>query len=779
MWDDTLEEGFMMKLSFTGKVMLVYGSILVLIISLTFCFFYLGTVGGLQKQLRETNAALLKQIDQRIEMAFRQVEKDLLAMTNDLEFVYFMNDSYIDDAEKKANFFGLNTKLSNFMSNNSQFSSIFVYSDVSGDILTERTFMNKEMSENKWLISYLGMEGYFQWLPTHRIWDGVGNHDVITLIRSYPALSAPGYRTGLLAVNMTEDVLYQMIHDIYEEDYTGHTFIIDSTGQVVTHDDKSMLYSNVRDQSLVKKILSGQESGSFNMRIDGVKQTVFYKTSPYVGWKIVSVVPESQVYKGLTVTRYVLMGLAAGMFMIAFVIVFFISRRTFRPIDILMGKLSGKYRSGGQNREASGRYTGLSYLETVFEQLFVNQEQLETQVREAKPVLKWRIIMDMLTGYRSNYPSVRHQLEYTGVHLYPEQFVVCTAEIEKEGGMNGKDEALYTYALCNVAEEIINMENAGAAIDLGGGHAAILFSFGDGDEVRNSLRAIALLEHILDVMKRQIGLNVTAGIGRCYKEMKQVSLSYEESRQALGYKMVTGTHTVISIEDIQIPGTQDYYRMVQRIDRILYELKETDLGQMRSLLRETFEEAVRGNLPPDLIRQFSLELIMRSIQTVESTGIETEEIMAEIGNVHERIKQCENWTQTEQLVDELLEKMARVIQARRNQRGGSSTIEKIRRYVRENYHDSELSLEKLADEFHLNPTYISKQFKEYTNGNFIDELIEIRIQASKELLKDKNLKVGDISNAVGYTNSRSFMRAFKRYAGLTPTEYRERILGQD
>jgi YesN/AraC family two-component response regulator len=64
-------------------------------------------------------------------------------------------------------------------------------------------------------------------------------------------------------------------------------------------------------------------------------------------------------------------------------------------------------------------------------------------------------------------------------------------------------------------------------------------------------------------------------------------------------------------------------------------------------------------------------------------------------------------------------------------------------------------------------------FKDYTGGNFIDYLMEIRICKSKELLAETNGKIRDIAEAVGYANVNSFTRIFKKMTGLTPSEYRE------
>ena len=765
-----------MKIGVTGRIMLIYGSLLLAVISLAFFFSYQSTVRGLEQQLKETNMALLKQIDQKIELSFQQTEANLLQLTNELEFVYFMNDSYKDNAQKNDNFFVLNSKLGKFLNNNLQFSSIFAYADVSGNILSDRFYTTKDQSENSWIAEYLEIPDYFQWLTTHKIWDGNVNRDVVTLIRSYPPLSAPGYRKGVVAANIDVDVLYRMIHDIYEKESPGHTFILDKTGQVVAHDDASMLYSKMGELPYIRQVLSGQESGSYSAMVDNVKQTVSYKTSAYTGWKIVNIIPESQMYKPLTVTRNLLILLAVVLFLVAFVILFVVNRRTFSPIDRMLGKLSRNGRPAWGGAAASAP-RGVSYLESFFDQMFVDREKLEQQLRDSKPMLKWRTIMDVLVGYRTDYAVIAPHLEFTGIHLFPEWYVVCTAEIGKEGGIAPRDQTLYTYALCNVAEEIINSENAGSAIDLGGGRAVIVFSFAEGDEEQNHLRAMALLEQILNVMNRQIGLTVIAGLGRGYRELKDVPLSYAESQQALHYKMVAGNHGVISILDVQTPDNQDYYHIVRMIDRIVDALKQSEMDKGLHDLKGIFQEAVNHNLPPDLIRQFSFELVMRATQTMESIGMDTEETLNEIGNLYERINPCENVRETEQVVEAVLVGFAGKIEKRRSQRGKNEHIGRILQFIQENYRDSGLSLDRLAEEFDLHPTYISKLFKEQMEDNFIDYLIKIRIDAAKELLLDKTIKINDVSDAVGYMHSRSFTRTFKKYTGLTPTEYREQTIG--
>lgn len=161
-----------MRLSISGKVMMIYGSIFIIVIILTFSLSYFGMVGRLRSDLKDTHIALLKQIDDKIELVFRSTEKDLLNLSEQLEYVYFMYDSYDDVSQKYANFFGLSNKLKTMVHANNQFSSVFIYSNTSGDVLTDKAYINKNESEDHWLGSYLDMDGYTKWIATHKIWDG-------------------------------------------------------------------------------------------------------------------------------------------------------------------------------------------------------------------------------------------------------------------------------------------------------------------------------------------------------------------------------------------------------------------------------------------------------------------------------------------------------------------------------------------------------------------------------------------------------------------------------
>ena len=107
--------------------------------------------------------------------------------------------------------------------------------------------------------------------------------------------------------------------------------------------------------------------------------------------------------------------------------------------------------------------------------------------------------------------------------------------------------------------------------------------------------------------------------------------------------------------------------------------------------------------------------------------------------------------------------------------GQAKFIREIREYIRKNYADPELNLNKLSEQVYLTPTYISSLFKRYMNSNFKEYLVRLRMKEACRLLETTELKSYEISEMVGYPNPQYFSVLFKKITGDTPTQYHNRF----
>lgn len=102
----------------------------------------------------------------------------------------------------------------------------------------------------------------------------------------------------------------------------------------------------------------------------------------------------------------------------------------------------------------------------------------------------------------------------------------------------------------------------------------------------------------------------------------------------------------------------------------------------------------------------------------------------------------------------------------------NDVITKIKKYIHE-YLNEDLSLTRLSDIVSLNPSYLSRLYKHHTGESLTETIKQVRLQKSKELLRNPGIRMSDISERVGFLSERSFYRFFKSITNLTPQEYRE------
>lgn len=134
--------------------------------------------------------------------------------------------------------------------------------------------------------------------------------------------------------------------------------------------------------------------------------------------------------------------------------------------------------------------------------------------------------------------------------------------------------------------------------------------------------------------------------------------------------------------------------------------------------------------------------------------------------------------------DELVQVFQRIHDSLESGQGGMSMPEpmaapemsgelltRIKDYI--HTHIAVATLQSTADFVNYNPIYLSRLFKEKAGINFISYIIQERMQFAVELLRQPSCPISQISEAVGYSNEKNFSRAFKKYFGVSPAEYRK------
>ena len=130
------------------------------------------------------------------------------------------------------------------------------------------------------------------------------------------------------------------------------------------------------------------------------------------------------------------------------------------------------------------------------------------------------------------------------------------------------------------------------------------------------------------------------------------------------------------------------------------------------------------------------------------------------------------------LVDCSLSFREKLIAARNN--STRSFVKKAEEYVRHNYGDEDLSLDRVCEVLGVSNSYFSSVFKKETGNSFIRYLTDYRMERASQQLIRTNEKSYIIAKNVGYTDPNYFSYVFKRKFGVSPSKYRrEHIEGEE
>ncbi|WP_026660464.1 response regulator transcription factor [Butyrivibrio sp. AC2005] len=102
-------------------------------------------------------------------------------------------------------------------------------------------------------------------------------------------------------------------------------------------------------------------------------------------------------------------------------------------------------------------------------------------------------------------------------------------------------------------------------------------------------------------------------------------------------------------------------------------------------------------------------------------------------------------------------------------------VESVHDYIEKHYMER-LSLSDLAEMFFVEPSYLSRKFSQKYNETITAFITRCRMNQAKKLMEDEDIKLEVISFEVGYDDYNYFSRVFRRFEGISPTEYRKNVL---
>lgn len=303
------------------------------------------------------------------------------------------------------------------------------------------------------------------------------------------------------------------------------------------------------------------------------------------------------------------------------------------------------------------------------------------------------------------------------------------------------------------------------------------------NEEQMSERVKELSKDLEEIMKNYSTIAYFGGIGQPVARLRELEESFREAERALAARFTMELNRIISVEDI---------RMAQNVDT-LDDIEITSFGEIektRTMLEKFLNngaedeidefvdvyinELPEKNLKSVLMRQY---IIMDAYIVMMSFCEKIEGIEGEMQAQSEELKNSMKTIQTLEEIKNYIRMLLKKIIGVRDTISGrrySDIIEIAKDQIRKTYMSDEISLNTIAAEVGMSPSYFSSIFSKEMGKTFVEYLTEIRMDRAKELLMCSSMKTSEIGYEVGYKDPHYFSYIFKKTQNCTPKKFRAR-----
>ena len=292
-------------------------------------------------------------------------------------------------------------------------------------------------------------------------------------------------------------------------------------------------------------------------------------------------------------------------------------------------------------------------------------------------------------------------------------------------------------------------------------------------EPDNAIEEILTRTH--EQMQFLVNAKVLIGIGPTVDSPAKLNESRSGAMTALNYQCILGSTSVM------------HFKNMEKMDTVFH-TQETIHGYLLQMFRENNTHAISeainnhvalirayGDESTQRITHFLFEYVQNITNEALRLGLTLDRIESYIPTV---VQLIQNSNPLRSVNDVLLlteHIMNCVFQRQTNE--SNHLISMAKEYINQNLDNEQLCLEAASDHVGLSRIYFCKLFHQVEGISFSNYLKQTRIEKAKHLLLSTNLKVFEISNAVGFSNAKYFSFAFKQATGLTPLEFQKQTRG--
>lgn len=385
----------------------------------------------------------------------------------------------------------------------------------------------------------------------------------------------------------------------------------------------------------------------------------------------------------------------------------------------------------------------------------INQEQ-EEQLRLSRGDLREAVLSAFVYQKPlSNFP-LQEKIKELGIDLEGEHYraLILTLFSTEDGTPKEITDQMH-YLILSIAQ---NYAEVLRYLKMDGPEQMLYLAVLDGEPDRTETLQTLLKQFCRD-LSQALSMEPRISVGQECDDLRQVSTSFKTARRQLASR----------------PSGEEYLLFPQPKAAPIYDYHSEDAKLLTQLVsvgnQEALHKALQGlyernsgrNRRTDFEKQL---LCARMIDTLIDAGYQ--------GQLEDEMIHSLSEIPLERFFDIMEKHYGELCQQNRHleKKAQDQRVTEILNEIQARYGEYELNLSSLALQFGLSDRRLTALIREQTGCSFSDYLEKVRIEQAVGMLRSQNSTIEEVALAVGYSNSKSFRRAFKRRTGQLPSAMR-------
>ncbi|MEK4461983.1 helix-turn-helix domain-containing protein [Paenibacillus sp. FSL H8-0315] len=586
---------------------------------------------------------------------------------------------------------------------------------------------------------------------------------VITYMQSLPLDSFNDSSPAVAVVIIDEKNISSLLSGLTER-YGGWVHISDAKGNTI-------VLQGSDEQKMVKML----DDPAF----DKNKVSQFYKDDLVIttrsdsnGWVYQTGIPQDILMENANKIKRISIQITGGTLIIGLIAGLILAYRNSAPINRMLSVMKEQF-----GKEEASERNEFDFLSGNIADMITKNKLLESELNRQLPLVRDAFLKRLIAGEFKTRDEIISAAKQADISMNQDSGYVGIVQINGYAGMDSVEilnelsasRLLLKQTLAELGVDVLMTDMGSDKV------VTLFFSREEGaDKEQEAANITQTMEELATNVFNEYRITILAGFGDLFTEVTEVSLSYDQAKQALEYAVYMNKKGIIWSSEAQIENTTYYYPLDSE-QRLISTIRAGELEEAKRIVRAIIVQNMEQ-------RELSIEMKHQLVGEMKGTFLKLldQKAFTEYSDIESVKRRVIDIGSSESLVTiqneffDIMEELCGLI-ANKKKDIHIQIIKQIKDYTAKNYSDTELTLYRVAEQVERPEKYISQLFKEVTGVNFSDHLIKVRMDQAIILLKESGLTVDEIAVRVGYNSSHSFRRAFKRLMGVSPSAYRQSV----